>query len=95
MRTMYFIVIENTNDALPQLDWASFYGSVDKLIEMNASLVCFGGMSMGDAPWQNAAWGFECNDKIVATKIKRSIVSLRLRYNQSSITWLEGKATLI
>lgn len=50
------IQIGNSDNKLSQMEWSAFIKDVVEVVESLASVVHFYGTSLGDAPWQNAAW---------------------------------------
>lgn len=89
MRTVT-ICIGNSDDLLTQSEWAKYYAEVQRAVRGNASTLYFSGGSAISDPWQNAAFVFECEEKIV-TRLRNELSLIRQGYQQDSIAWVDGK----
>jgi len=86
------IQIGNSDDKLPQREWAEFVSAV-VIVLMDADVaIHFGGHSNPADPWQNAAWVIVGEPKAIAL-LKKQLVHARSRYRQDSIAWTEADKT--
>lgn len=88
------IQIGNSDDKLEQREWAAFVASVQGAVEQAASEIHFVGASGATAPWQNAAWIFECDGRAVAV-LRERLKEMREHWRQDSIAWTEGETRFI
>ena len=88
------VQIGNSDDTLPQKDWAHYISAVRGAITTRAFQVHFSGMSAGDATWQNAAFVFEI-ERAPANQLAIDLQTIRAGHMQESLAWTEGKTEFI
>ena len=91
---MITVQIGNTDDKLGQAEWSSFLHDTCQLVNNVAQKVYFSGHSFPSAPWQNAAWCFECNPEDQSI-IKIRLAELAKEFRQDSIAWTSGETTFL
>jgi hypothetical protein len=79
-----YVTIGNSDDKLPQREWANFYAAVDAVIRAEAVTVHGAWMSNPIDPWQNACWCVEIPTDYLA-KVEEELSALAYRYRQESI----------
>lgn len=87
-----YISIGNSDDKLPQAEWADFVRRVGYAVQM-ASEVAGGAvhgrwLSEPSSPWQNACWALQLpvNTTYVA-RLRATLAALAVEYRQDSIAW--------
>ena len=91
---MVTLQIGNSDDKLTQNQWSEFCAAVGMAIRVHGGLVHFCGTSDGMAPWQNAAFVFECSDE-QSKILQPNIAELRKIFRQDSAAWTSGEIRLI
>ena len=92
--TTYAVLIGNSDDKLPQREWAVFVRSVEEVIDSLSDGVEFMGFSPTDAQYQNACWVFRAG----ANKIDAICLVLEreaARFRQDSIALVTGDTDFI
>lgn len=86
------IQIGNSDDKLPQAQWACFFDQVAEEILASKLPVHFSASSAGHHTWQNACWVVQCDEfaYVTANTLKAKLIKIRGHYNQDSIAWTEG-----
>ncbi len=97
MRAVY-VSIGNSDDKLPQADWATFHREVDALIRRAARAVHGAWTSPSADPWQNACWCIEVSsdpdaDYDKAGWLRGQLANLAKAYGQDSVAWAEAPKT--
>lgn len=88
------IIIENTDNKLPQTEWAKFIAHMTRRIEKFAYRMEFTGFSAPDAAWQNACWVAGILD-IDTPAFKQMLAEASLLYKQDSIAFIQGSVEFI
>lgn len=89
------IQIGNSDDKLTQKEWSAYVKKIERAIIKHASEVHFSGFSVGDAPWQNAAWVFVPDPEGFTKYLPERLREIRTEYRQDSIAWTEGETQFI
>lgn len=84
------ISIGNSDDKLTQVEWSEFVSDVD----YELSNIHFFGGSPTHALYQTVTWVIEIEEEYIE-RLKRSLTTIRKRYNQDSIAWTEGNTLFI
>ena len=72
MTTTILVTIGNSDDRLPQAEWAKFQHRVDRLVHVGATET-FGRFHTGpDQPWQTAAWSFTIDPRTTVSSGARA-----------------------
>lgn len=88
------VLIGNSDDKLPQREWASFCRVVTIAVEAHSKAVHFSGYSGGDMAWQNACWVAEFHDWQMAS-FREWLGTAADRYRQESIAILVGETEFV
>lgn len=88
------ILIGNSDDKLSQREWSDYQHAVGESVHAYAEDCEFQGASAANAPWQNAAWVI-VSTAISLTLLKQSLNTIRKRFNQDSIAWIQGNTEFI
>jgi len=90
-----YISIGNSDDKLPQADWAMFHSAVDGVIRRVGRRVHGAWVSPSTDPWQNACWCVELDEDAVgdAVWLRGQLANLAVAYQQDSIAWAEAPTT--
>lgn len=86
--------IGNSDDKLPQRDWAMFVYHVGKLVDDLARQVHFSSASIGHAIWQNYCWVFEIKEDRVE-ELEKELVPIRQQFLQDSVALTLGDTKFI
>lgn len=89
------ILIGNSDDKLSQRQWSDFVADIHKIVEFFSTDIHFFGAPPSFVQWQNAAIVFETNDEKEIILLKRSLVSIKKKYNQDSIALVVGQTEYI
>lgn len=90
------IQIGNSDDKLSQGQWADYSQKVANSIGAYAEEIHFSGFSVGDAPWQNAAWVIVIdNEYLQEERLRNELTIFRKEFKQDSIAWTEGETKFI
>lgn len=98
MLTVY-VSIGNSDDKLPQADWASFHTGVDAVIRRAAHQVHGAWVSPSTDPWQNACWCIVLDPNAYMDRaedidwLRVQLANLAKAYDQDSIAWAEAPTT--
>lgn len=88
------VSIGNSDNKLTQAEWHEFVQSVDVVLAKCVRRTHFRGFSPGEAPWQNAAWWVEMDERRVLG-FHEDLRRLLPKFNQESIAFLWGNGELI
>jgi hypothetical protein len=88
------VQIGNSDDKLSQFHWAAFIDRTQKTIERRAKQIHFHGHSMPTAPWQNAGWVFEVEEK-QAAELQFELSDLAKDFKQDAIAYTFGRTIMI
>lgn len=91
-----YISIGNSDDKLPQAEWATFHAAVDGVIRRAAHRVHGAWLSPSADPWQNACWCIEIEDApgfLGTNWLRGQLANLAKAYEQDSIAWAEAPKT--
>jgi hypothetical protein len=83
-----YISIGNSDDKLPQVEWAAYAGHVMGTIRRAAATVHGEWTSFPLSSYQNACWCVEIEPAAVEP-LKRSLASAAQLFRQDSIAWAE------
>lgn len=92
-RTVY-VSIGNSDDLLPQKDWAAYIGQVMAKIQRDAREVFGIWFSAPDTPFQNACAGFSLHPTEVLP-LQAELTVIRQRFHQRSLAWAEVAGTVM
>jgi hypothetical protein len=90
----FYVSIGNSDDKLPQQDWARFAGLVVGRVRRAAREVFGVWWSAPDVPFQNACVGFSLHSTEVIA-LQNELTELRREYAQNSIAWAEVAGTVM
>ncbi|GAA3750311.1 hypothetical protein [Micromonospora maritima] len=97
-RAVAYISIGNSDDELPQREWADFARRVEQAIGIAASYR--GGHIHGNwhskptDPWQNACWALQLPvDLDAISRLRADLIRLAGEYRQDSIAWALADTT--
>lgn len=90
--------IGNSDDKLPQAEWAQFVSDVHDVVtvaESAGARIHFMGCSPASAPWQNATWVLEldADATVIRSTLRVCLAELCGKYRQNSIAWWEAHET--
>lgn len=88
------IQIGNSDDKLPQAEWAKYVDDVNKIINEWSTQVHFCGFSNSNTPWQNACWVVYVTE-YQNNYLKEHLASCKLKYRQDAIAYLQGNTYFI
>ena len=92
MLTVY-ISIGNSDDKLPQVDWATFRREADAAIRRVAHRVHGAWVSPSTDAWQNACWCVVLVPGSDVTWLRGQLANLAKAYQQDSVAWAEVPET--
>jgi hypothetical protein len=87
-----YISIGNSDDKLPQKDWAAFVQDVHDTITDGTLKIHGQWFSAPTSAYQNACWCAEVHDPD-AWSLKTGLADLAVAYMQDSIAWAEAPTT--
>lgn len=87
--TTVYITLGNSDDKLPQNEWAHFVAAVRGVLRDEASVMHGEWFSLPDSPWQNVCWCVEVPEQLLA-RTRYRIGKLAPEYRQDSIAWAEA-----
>ncbi len=93
MKTV-IVQIGNTDNKRTQKQWSEFCNDIYESIQLLADEIHFSAPSVGWADWQNATFVFAIEERFIVA-MKSQIVSVRKKYIQDSVAWLEGNTEFI
>jgi hypothetical protein len=88
------VQIGNSDNKLPQAEWAEFVRGVDKFIRELATTVHFFGGTENWAAWQRVCWVFECEDSRLEP-LKSRVTETREKFCQDAAAFTEGETEFI
>ncbi len=94
-----YVSIGNSDDNLPQRDWAEFVTRVDECLRhYTGNQIHHVGFSKPDSQWQNACWCVEFTEGNWGWSLDKRLTAVRSRlvhlagmFGQESIAWAEVK----
>ncbi|MEV4806787.1 hypothetical protein AB0K18_42905 [Nonomuraea sp. NPDC049421] len=92
-RTVY-VSIGNSDDKLPQAEWADFVTQVGYLMHKYCRVMHGFWLSPSDWRWQNACWCIEVTPA-TAAQLRAQLSDLCRRFRQDSIAWAEATTDFI
>lgn len=90
----FYVSIGNSDDLLPQRDWASYAAGVMAKVQRAAREVFGIWYSAPNTPYQNACVGFSLHSSEVLS-LQAELTVLRQQFNQRSLAWAEVEATVM
>lgn len=93
IKTVY-VSIGNSDDRLSQAEWNSFFICVRALVTMPAEEIHGVWVSESTAPFQNAAFCFEIDEKRIP-EIKQGLSEFAKYFRQDSIAWAVAETEFI
>jgi hypothetical protein len=88
------VQIGNSDNKLPQAEWAEFVRRVDGTIREHAQAVHFFGGTENWAAWQRVCWVFDCEQSRLAD-LKNLVTSARKKFRQDAAAFTEGETEFI
>lgn len=88
------VQIGNSDNKLPQAEWAEFVRRVDVTIRENAQAVHFFGGTENWAAWQRVCWVFDCEGTRLAG-LKELVTATRREFRQDAAAFTEGETEFI
>lgn len=94
--TTVYISIGNSDDKLPQLEWAQFARAVDQAVTDAArwvgTQVHGRWYSLPTEPWQNACWCVDIDPAMtsVIEDLRNALAQMAGEWGQDSIAWAEA-----
>jgi hypothetical protein len=92
-------MIGNSDDKLSQQQWSWFVSDVHDLIMRRLYPIHFHALSVGSAPWQNACWVLDMNDRFGAITeievLREALGELAQKYHQDSIALTLGDTEFV
>lgn len=88
------VSIENSDDKLPQSEWANFVAVTGEAIDRYSQVVHGSWFSSPSSRYQNAIWGFEI-DVRTADVLKVRLEMIKGMFNQDSIAWTVGETVFV
>lgn len=85
--TAFYISIGNSDDKLPQMEWAAYCHRVNVEVRKHAMAVHGHWFSEPSQPWQNACWCIEIYQPRYVPELKGALTDIAETYNQESIAW--------
>lgn len=95
MSDTIYVSIGNSDDKLPQAEWADFYLKVGAAIRATETTIHGEWLSHSAAPWQNACWAFTPPDARMKERLMDRLGEIASRYHQDSIAWAEAVTTFL
>lgn len=95
MSKSIFIMIGNSDDKLPQSEWALFYAKAAQRIDSYALEIHGSWVSKTVDQWQNACWCIVPFSDDDAAALKRRMAELAHEFRQDSIAWAEATTEFI
>ena len=77
------VQIGNSDDKLSQREWSEYVGDIQRVVGRWSEEIHFSGGSSFGAPWQNACWVLEVEDKRTVP-LFAGIVKVRQEYGQET-----------
>lgn len=87
-----YISAGNSDDKLSQADWSKFTVNVDAILAGLTSEIHARWFSLGNSPWQNAAWCVEFPDHL-KPQIIDALRAQKVLFGQDSIAWAQVRET--
>jgi hypothetical protein len=88
------VQIGNSDNKLPQAEWADFVRRVDAIIREHAKTVHFFGGTENWAAWQRVCWVFDC-EGAGSTDLKSRLTAARKEFRQDAAAFTEGETEFI
>lgn len=90
------IQISNLNENLSQRAWVSYIQSVKKLLVLwRPDKIYFEGVSLPDAPLQQACWVVECDGPVWNVGLKSELAVLAKEYKQPTVVFTAGETEFV
>ena len=90
----FYVSIGNSDDHLPQRDWAAYAGQVMAKVQRAAREVFGIWYSAPDTPYQNACVGFSLHSSEVLP-LQAELTVVRQQFHQRSLAWAEVAGTVM
>lgn len=87
------VMIGNSDDKLPQADWADFTMSVIAQVQGFETRIYGVWFSLSNSEYQNMCISFEVPTN--ADMLKTRLKDLAAKFEQDSIAWLEGETEML
>jgi hypothetical protein len=88
------VQIGNSDNKLPQVEWADFVRRVDGIIRERAGAVHFFGGTENWAVWQRVCWVFDCDGARLA-ELKDRVTAARKKFRQDAAAFTQGETEFI
>jgi hypothetical protein len=88
------ISLGNSDNKLPQKQWADFVEEVRKAVYDVCCQIHFFGGPPNYESWQNMTIVFDVSDAAIP-HLKEDLTKIRTKYFQEAIAWLEGETEFI
>ena len=88
------VQIGNSDNKLPQAEWADFVRQVDGIIREQAKAVHFFGGTENWASWQRVCWVFDC-DGARSAILKTHLTEIRKKFRQDAAAFTEGETEFV
>jgi hypothetical protein len=88
------VQIGNSDNKLPQAEWANFVQRVNAIIREHADVVHFFGGTENWAAWQRVCWVFDCDLSRLAD-FKTRLTDARKEFRQDAAAFTEGETEFI
>lgn len=89
-----YISIGNSDDKLPQAEWALYVQEVRAVVNAWAPEVHGAWFSAPDSTWQNACWCAEFNVEHLDA-IRHALADIREKYQQDSVAWAVARTEFL
>ena len=88
------VQIGNSDNKLPQEEWAQFVQRVDHIVREYAKTVYFFGGTENWAVWQRVCWVFD-GEGLQSDNFKKRLTEIRKEFRQDAAAFTEGETEFI
>ena len=88
------VQIGNSDNKLPQAEWAEFVRRVDRTIREHARTIHFFGGTENWAAWQRVCWVFDCEERRMSD-LRSCLTAAREEFRQDAAAFTAGETEFI